>query len=71
MGVFYAQPEPGAAPYVTVGSEVAADTTVGLVEVMKTFNAVTAGVAGTVIEVCAANNQFVEFGQAIFRVLPS
>lgn len=71
MGVFYAQPEPGAAPYVTVGSEVAADTTVGLVEVMKTFNAVPAGVAGTVIEVCAANNQFVEFGQAVFRVLPS
>jgi len=56
---------------VTVGSEVAADTTVGLVEVMKTFNAVPAGVAGTVIEVCAANNQFVEFGQAVFRVLPS
>jgi acetyl-CoA carboxylase biotin carboxyl carrier protein len=68
LGVLYAQAEPGAAPFVTVGSEVREDTTVALVEVMKTFNAVPAGRRGTIIEVCAPNAQMVEFGQVLFRL---
>ena len=69
MGMFYAQPEPGAAPFVTVGAGVSDDTTVGLVEVMKTFNAVNAGVRGNVVEVCVANGQLVDYGQVLFRVV--
>jgi len=68
MGIFYAQPEPGAPPYVEVGMEIDEDTTVGLVEVMKMFNAIPAGVAGTVVEVLAESNQLVEYGQALLRV---
>ena len=71
LGVFYAQPEPGAPPFVTVGSEVREDTTVGLVEVMKTFNAVSAGRRGTIVEVCAPNAQMVEYGQVLFRLRPA
>ena len=70
MGMFYAQAEPGAAPFVTVGATVEADTTVGLVEVMKTFNGVSAGVRGKIVEVCAPDGQLVEYGQVLFRVLP-
>jgi acetyl-CoA carboxylase biotin carboxyl carrier protein len=70
MGMFYAQPEPGAPPFVTVGSNVREDTTVALVEVMKTFNAVTAGVRGRIVDVCVQNAELVEFGQALFRVAP-
>lgn len=70
MGLFYAQPEPGAPPFVTVGSTVGTDTTVALVEVMKTFNAVGAGVRGKVVEVCVQDAQLVEFGQVLFRVMP-
>jgi acetyl-CoA carboxylase biotin carboxyl carrier protein len=70
LGVFYAQPQPGADPFVTVGSEVQEDTTVALLEVMKTFNAVPAGVRGTIVEICATNAQMVEFGQPLFRVRP-
>jgi acetyl-CoA carboxylase biotin carboxyl carrier protein len=55
MGLFYAQPEPSAPPFVTVGASVSDDTTVALVEVMKTYNAVTAGVSGRVVEVCVEN----------------
>lgn len=69
MGMFYAQPEPGAPPFVTVGSSVGEDTTVALVEVMKTFNAVSAGVRGKIVEVCARNAELVEFGQVLFRVV--
>jgi acetyl-CoA carboxylase biotin carboxyl carrier protein len=68
LGRFYSQPEPGAAPFVTVGSEVNEDTTVGLIEVMKTFNAVCAGVTGTVTEICAQDSQLLEYGQVLLRV---
>lgn len=71
LGVFYAQAEPGAPPFVTVGAEVREDTTVALVEVMKTFNAVPAGRRGTITEVCAQNAHLVEFGQVLFRLRPA
>jgi len=71
MGIFYAQAEPGVPPFVTVGSEVNADTTVALIEVMKTFAPVSAGVAGTVAEVCAHDAELVEFGQTLFRIEPA
>lgn len=71
MGVFYAQPEPGAEPFVTVGSEVKADTTVALIEVMKTFAPVQAGIDGTVVEICVIDSQFVEYGQTLLRIEPA
>ncbi len=70
MGRFYAQPEPGAAPFVTLGGEVNADTTVGLIEVMKVFTAVPAGVGGVVTEVCVPDAELIEYGQVLFRVRP-
>lgn len=70
VGTFYAQPEPGAPPYVQVGSRVEEDTTMGLIEVMKVFNAVRAGVRGVVEQILVQNAQFVEFGQPLFLVRP-
>jgi len=70
VGRFYLQPEPGAPPFVTVGSEVSDDTTVGLIEVMKTFNAVHAGVTGIITEICAQDTALVEYGQILFRAQP-
>ena len=70
LGTFYIAPEPGAPPFIQVGQQVTEDTTCGLIEVMKVFNSVRAGVKGTVIEVVAANGGFVEFGQPLFIVKP-
>lgn len=70
LGRFYSQPEPGAAPFVTVGSEISEDSTVGLIEVMKTFNAVRASVNGTVTQICAQDAELVEYGQILLRVRP-
>lgn len=70
MGRFYAKPDPGSPPFVTVGSRVDEDTTVALIEVMKVFNAVPAGVRGTVTEVCVRDTEIVEFEQVMFRVRP-
>lgn len=71
VGVFYAAPEPGAEPFVQIGSEVDVDTTVGLVEVMKVFNGVSAGLKGRIVEVCVEDSQLVEYGQPLFMVEPS
>lgn len=71
MGRFYAKPEPGAAPFVSLGATVDADASVGLIEVMKVFNAVRAGVSGVVTEICVQDAQFIEYGQVLFRIRPS
>jgi acetyl-CoA carboxylase biotin carboxyl carrier protein len=70
LGTFYVAPEPGAPPFVQVGSAITEDTTVGLIEVMKVFNSVRASVKGTVVQVVAQNGQFVEYGQTLFLVKP-
>jgi acetyl-CoA carboxylase biotin carboxyl carrier protein len=71
LGTFYVAPEPGAPPFVQVGATITEDTTVGLIEVMKVFNSVRAGVKGVVSEVVAQNGQFVEHGETLFLVKPS
>jgi acetyl-CoA carboxylase biotin carboxyl carrier protein len=70
LGTFYVAPEPGAPPFVQIGQQVTEDTTCGLIEVMKVFNSVRAGVKGTVVEVVAPNGGFVEFGQPLIIVKP-
>ncbi len=70
IGTFYEAPEPGAKRFVDLGSLVEEDTTVGLIEVMKVFNAVTAGVGGRVERILVKNEQFVEYGQSLFMLRP-
>lgn len=71
MGLFYPKPDPSSPPFVTIGSEVQEGTTVGLIEVMKVFNAVQAGTKGTIAEICVENGQTVEIGQTLFRIRPN
>ena len=70
LGTFYRASAPGEQPFVDVGAKVGPDTVVCLIEVMKMMNSITAGVAGTVVEVCAENAQLVEYGEPLFRVQP-
>ncbi len=71
VGTFYESPSPEAKPYVTVGSPVRADTHVCLIEAMKVFTEINAGVSGTIVEVLAKTGQAVEFDQPLFRVQPA
>jgi acetyl-CoA carboxylase biotin carboxyl carrier protein len=71
LGTFYRAEAPGAAPFVDVGATVEPDTIVCLIEVMKMMNSIPAGVAGTIVEVCADNAALVEYGQPLFRVEPA
>jgi len=70
LGTFYRCPEPGAPPYVEVGTFVEEDDTVCLLEVMKVFSAVKAGVRGYIDKICAESTQLVEYGQILFLVKP-
>ncbi len=67
-GVFYRRPSPEADPFVEVGSAVEADTVVALVEVMKQFFDVPAGVTGTIATVEIPDAEMVDAGQVLFTV---
>jgi acetyl-CoA carboxylase biotin carboxyl carrier protein len=70
LGTFYRSPKPGAPPYVSVGQPVDPDTEICLIEVMKLFTSVSAGVRGTVRRILAEDSQLVEFDQPLFLVEP-
>jgi acetyl-CoA carboxylase biotin carboxyl carrier protein len=70
IGVFYAAPKPGAAPFVKVGDRVEETTIIGIIEVMKLMNSVYAGVTGVIAEACVGNGDAVEYGAPLFRVRP-
>jgi acetyl-CoA carboxylase biotin carboxyl carrier protein len=68
VGVAYLSPEPGATPFVTVGSRVAQGQTVLLIEAMKTFNQIRAPKAGTVTRILIESGSPVEFGEPLLVV---
>lgn len=70
LGTFYAAPEPGAPAFAQVGQNVAAGTVVCVLEAMKLFNEVEAGIAGQIMEVLVKDGDLVEYGQPLFLVKP-
>lgn len=70
VGTFYHATEPDTPPLVTVGDLVHPGQAVGILEVMKTMNTVTADVAGQVVAMVAANGQPVEFQERLVAIEP-
>ena len=70
LGTFYSAPKPGAAAFVSLGQKVTADTELCLVEVMKLFTSVRAGIKGTVQRMLVADATLVEFDQPLFYIEP-
>ena len=71
LGVFYRASAPGEKPFVEVGQRVRADDTVCLIEVMKLFNSIRAGVDGEVVGIPAENGSLMEFDQPLVLIKPS
>ena len=71
VSVFYRRPAPDEPPFVDVGSEIKEDTVVCLLEVMKCFRSVMAGVQGRVEKVCVENAELVENGTVLFLIRPA
>jgi acetyl-CoA carboxylase biotin carboxyl carrier protein len=68
LGMFWRAPEPGAPPFVDVGTTVAVGDTLCIVEVMKLMNHIPAETAGTVVAVHAVNGDMVEAGAPLFTI---
>jgi acetyl-CoA carboxylase biotin carboxyl carrier protein len=71
VGTYYASSSPDAPAFVSVGSPVRPETTVCVIEAMKVFTDIPAGVSGTITEVLVKSGQPVEYGQPLFRVSPA
>ena len=68
VGTFYASSTPGAPAFATVGKQVKAGETIGIIEAMKMFNQIEADVSGTVVAVLVENGQPVEFDEPMFVI---
>lgn len=71
VGVFYAAPAPGEAPFVSPGDVVEEGQTVCIVEAMKLMNEVAAKMHGTIVSVLVENGEPVEYNQPLFAVRPA
>ncbi len=70
LGTFYTSPEPGEPPFVEVGTVVKQETAICIIEVMKLFSSISAGISGRIARVCAEDGQMVEYDQVLFLVDP-
>ncbi len=68
VGVFYHAPAPGEPPFVEVGQRVQKDQVLGILEVMKLMNSISAPVAGTVKDILVPNGEPVEFDQLLIVI---
>ena len=68
VGTFYSATEPGAEPFVKVGSKIDADSVICILEAMKLFTEVEADVTGEIVEILAKDGDLVEYGQPLFSV---
>lgn len=71
VGTYYSAPEPGAKPFVTVGSRVAKGQVLCIIEAMKIMNEIESDHAGVIKEMAATDAHPVEFGQVLFRIDPN
>ncbi|MBR0871070.1 acetyl-CoA carboxylase biotin carboxyl carrier protein [Bradyrhizobium tropiciagri] len=65
VGTAYWAPEPGAKPFIEVGSKVTAGQTLLIIEAMKTMNQIPSPRAGTVTQLLVEDGQPVEFGEPL------
>ena len=68
VGTFYSSPAPDKPVFVSVGQEVKAGDTLGIIEAMKMFNPIEAEVSGTVLAIQCESGQPVEFDQPLFVI---
>jgi len=69
-GTFYAQEAPDLPAFITAGAHFDKGEALYIIEVMKMFNKVYAGFAGTVTDVLVDSGTVVRKGQALFRIEP-
>lgn len=69
VGVAYLSSDPGKPPFKKAGDRVEVGDTLCIVEAMKIMNEITSDVTGTVSEILVTNEEVVEYGQPLFRIV--
>ena len=68
VGTFYRSPSPEADSFVKPGDKVTPGKVLCIVEAMKIMNEIESDVSGEILEVCVENENYVEFGQVLFKL---
>ena len=68
LGTFYGAPKPGAPKFADIGARVTPDNELCLIEVMKLFTTMRAGVSGVVRDIYVKDGELVEFDQPLFLI---
>jgi acetyl-CoA carboxylase biotin carboxyl carrier protein len=68
IGTFYRSPSPTSDSFVQIGTRVAPDTVVCVIEAMKLMNEIQAEASGEVVKIYVENGQAVEYGQPLFGI---
>jgi len=71
VGTFYSKPNPDSKTFVKVGDVVSPDTVVCLVEAMKMYNEIPAGVSGKIVACLVKNEDPVDVNKPLFKVEPA
>ena len=71
VGTYYSAPEPGAKPYVSVGTRVSKGQILCIIEAMKIMNEIESEYSGVIKEILVQDAQPVEYGQVLFRIDPN
>lgn len=68
VGTYYSKPSPEADPFVQVGDRVRKGQVLCILEAMKLMNEIEAPFEGEIVEICATDEELIEYGQPLFRI---
>jgi acetyl-CoA carboxylase biotin carboxyl carrier protein len=68
VGTFYTKSEPTAKPYVKVGDKVVKGQVLCILEAMKLMNEIESEYDGEIVEICAKDDDMVEYGEVLFKI---
>jgi acetyl-CoA carboxylase biotin carboxyl carrier protein len=71
VGTFFRAAEPGAAPFVDVGTTVKKGQVLCIIEAMKLMNEIDSEYDGEVVKIYVENGQPVQYGERLFAVKPN
>lgn len=68
VGTLYLKPSPEKSEFVKVGDVVKKGQTLCIVEAMKLMNEIESEYDGKIVEICAKNEEMVDYGKPLFRI---
>ena len=69
VGTFYSKSSPESTPFVKVGDKVKKGDVLCIVEAMKLMNEIESEFDGEIAEICAKDEDIVEYGMTLFKII--